>query len=315
MKAIVEKEIVWKPKFNFFKQSQILFKDPNSDQEHPIEFKFSKIYSNAANYFVTCELGGLGETATGYGDYFLMHHAMRQAFAESWEWLQLKLIGKTRNKIQNSNGFAAGRTLSEAKRKSQEELIERSVFLKAWQDQSGFKLVKPKGIRNWFLLKNIKSKNWDVHFYRIKEKSLGNVLCILSHHEKFGSHIDSTFVGPKISPQHFQKLIRSLSRNITLTFRHEFFSDPNFQLPQKAKPIDQAKFYAQVKNKTAFAFLKNCNDEVIELGHYDQVQTEIIFHGTELLPSVAYSFNSHWPKLSWGLDSIQGKNPWPHPLG
>ena len=112
-----------------------------------------------------------------------------------------------------------------------------------------------------------------------------------------------------------QKLITSLSKMVQI--HEQIKPNKNFNFPLDGDPLDQMRFYRNVENLKALDFLTHENissDQLIELPCHDQTKSKIIFEGSKTLPAVCFSYNEKWPKLTWGKNSIVGKNPWPHPL-
>jgi len=89
----------------------------------------------------------------------------------------------------------------------------------------------------------------------------------------------------------------------------------NWELPRVAAPEDHLIFYREPKNQEAFSFLNDGKSQegAVSIGDKKLLQSKIIVSTSEL-PAVAISFNQQWEVLRWGLQSIKGENPWPHPL-
>lgn len=268
---------------------------------------------------VHCHMEGMDCESDGYGDSIFFNNSLTQAFAESWERLWMRRLKAaplaSPANIQNSNGFACGSTVEQALTKSQEELIERAIFLKAWENQEGWSSIPPLGFRNAIFSTLLSRQGWRMQFFQIIEAELGDLICGLGTKEGGGILFDCCY-SPHSKPIQVaqSKVLRSLLR-ISLVTDHN--SKIINALPENAIPEDHSAFYRDPNHFKAFDFLERLNKQPprpIKLGYYDGTSSKLLI-ATKDFPFVALSTNPRWPQLSWGYQSLQGnKNPWPHPL-
>ena len=233
--------------------------------------------------------------------------AMKKAFAEAWERLWFLKQNKTEPELSNTSGFAAGEDSKMAITNAKHELIERAVLMSAWQNQIGWRSVKFSSFKTKFTQFALFLKGWRLEIYDL-DSSEGIVKCLFAKHTHYGFIFDSCYVVKKIPSE--QKLIYSILKNIFLPRLA-----PIENLSETAQPIEHARFYSDPKNLSVLDFLKSAKDSEFkfQLENPDLIQARLL-HEAGTFPAVAFCQHPTWPKISWGRSSIQGKNPWPHPL-
>lgn len=106
-------------------------------------------------------------------------------------------------------------------------------------------------------------------------------------------------------------ILESLIRGIV---RAEQVDKIEFNLPEKGDPSDHGQFYSLNENKIAFDFLNLSESRsLLRLFDFNLIKVNLVYDEGDL-PFVARASNENWPELKWGLQSISGKNPFPHPL-
>ena len=268
--------------------------------------------------FVKCDMEGLGCTSSGFGDGFFLKGATLRAFSESWErlWMLAASSGKKDIGIQvtSSNGFAAGRTEGNALLASRDELIERALLLKAWEDQRGWFSYRLKHVIAGLLSSYLERRGWQIRFFLVRCRQLGMVIVGFAEHRRFGLTCDAVHCSPERPVGKAElKLVRSLARDILLCNEKEQTGEWSF--PECGKPHDHARFYRDPKHCEALDFLRSQNAQqgMIGLPAAADIHSKIIIN-VSAFPAVALSTHLEWPKLMWGKCSVRGKNPWPHPL-
>jgi hypothetical protein len=267
---------------------------------------------------VECRLTGMGREARGYGDSLVYTDSLTQAFAEAWErlWLELHrdrpVVGG--GPPRSSNGFASGATPGEATASARSELIERAVYLSAWNLRKGWQRIQPIGLLNRVHLASLDFLGWKIALFRLSEAKLGDVICGLGTREAGGVLFDCCYQRPGLPLDATQsKILRSLLRSAVILKGAELAPAP---LPARGGPESHRDFYLKPENLAAFDFLNDqtAAEERIALGGYDDISTELLVD-VQGFPCVAAAANPRWPVLSWGSESLQeGGNPWPHPL-
>lgn len=309
---------IWKPKINFFKNGKKYFSCPYLKKEiswslQTINLGFMPITLNV------CEMRGPGEiTARGYGLSIFFKKSLTCAFAEAWErmWMMYLITEKIGDfsKFSSSNGFSAGETAEKAIASSKEELIERFLFLKAWQEMQGWILCPVKSIKGKILCSLLFKQGWHVRLFRITDQLLGGVLVGLAQHKTFGSVFDCIYIqdNKNISKAEL-KVISSIIKSASCNKKLEF--DICWELPDHGKPTDHGYFYRNPDHVKAFEFLehKSSQKSLSNIREPLNIQSELIF-GVSDFPALAVSYCNDWPQLRWGKQAIKGKNPWPHPL-
>jgi len=312
-------ERVWKPDLLFFRCGEFHFHSPLIRKAEPIQWKFKQIKKTAYPITVTqCEFDGFGIKMSGFGDGVFLKNSLIQSFAEGWERLWMRYLTQSGNTLfsglENSNGYAAGRTSKEALGCSRGELIERALFLEAWTTRRGWRPYQPRSIRSKILRAIIKAQGWRARFFLFSDKNLGFVLGGLVQHKQLGAVFDAVYISDISLTSFFElKLLRSLIRCSPI--KTLVASDLDWSLPQDGIPQDHAKYYADPGKTQAFEFLDNPKsaEGISNLPSPSEIISKIIVPASEF-PAVAVSFHPEWPKLQWGKQSIRGDNPWPHPL-
>lgn len=267
---------------------------------------------------VECRMAGMGRVAFGYGDSLFYEDSLTQAFAEAWErlWLDaLREIPSPDGRLRSSSsGFACGATPAEAELAARSELIERAVYLKAWNERLGWEPIQPAGLLNRVLAVFLENFGWDVALYRLTEAKLGNILCAFGTRTAGGVLFDCAHQREGAEQgQTLTKVLRSLLRSAVVLENKTIPYEP---LPERGTPGSHRAFYMEPGNASAFDFLTKRESPArqIELGGYDATQSAVVVD-IEGFPCVASAVNASWPSLNWGRESLkEGGNPWPHPL-
>jgi len=263
-------------------------------------------------------MSGMGQEASGYGDGLFYRTSLAQAFSEAWErlWMKtLRILPPIEGvQTQNSNGFASGRTPEEALRAARGELIERAVFLTAWNNRDGWSSTSEKGLRNHILTACLAHLGWRTSLYRLREARLGDVICGLATQTRGGAIFGSCYRHPEMNLASAQsKALRSMLRTAVALDK---MPDRYAPLPENGGPESHRDFYMKPEHLEAFAFLNTLPKPPtkIELGAYDDTIAQVLID-IEGFPYVAAATNPCWPRPDWGRGSIvPGGNPWPHPL-
>jgi hypothetical protein len=306
----------WKPGLAFLRSQR---SDVSLDNgfNMPITWQFSEIgTARLPFHYIRCDMKLFEFETVGQGYSTSLVQAMRQALAEAWERMWLRIPQKF-YQIKNfyfssSNGFAAGANSSAALDSARDELIERSVILMAWQNMTGWQPTRPKSLTFKLLRSALINDGWTVRLFKIEEVTFGPVLAVLATHPEKGSIFDSKTIGILPIARCESKLIHSIFRS---TFAQSKFHHDKNALPDSGGPQDQAAFYRNPSAIQAFEFLDEIEAQqgIIELPDPQSIREKILF-ATASMPAVAVATHSKWPVLSWGKESIAGKNSWPHPL-
>lgn len=313
------KERIWKPDLLFFRCGKFHFQSPFTHRAEPVQWKFRQIRKNGYPITVTqCEFDGLGINISGFGDSIFLKNSLTQSFAEGWERLWMRYLTQSANTLfpglENSNGYAAGRTFQEALDRSRGELIERALFLEAWVTRRGWWPYRLGGIRSKMMKLILKAQGWRTRFFLFSDKNLGFVLGGLIQHDQLGSVFDAVYISDTSSVSSYElKLLRSLIRCSPV--KALAVSDLHGSLPQEGIPQDHSKYYADPNNAQAFQFLDDPQsaEGIFDLPDPSEIVSKVVTPPTEF-PAVAVSFHAGWPKLQWGKQAVRGDNPWPHPL-
>lgn len=269
-----------------------------------IEWKLTHIRSKLMPFvFLKCEMTGFETSSAGYGVSFEPQLAATKAFCEAWERLCVRKFCPG----VSSDGFAAGLNCVDAAKRSREEKIERAVMLTAWREQSGWEQLSVSGLKTKWLGYIFRLKGWKTHFYRLRS-NVGTVhACVLTHSQK-GAIFDCTFSASEDEWE--EKLFLSTLRTVFLPDEESLSS-----LENEAQPSAHRRFYRNPTHLEAFEFLKNKNEPLsnIVLPQPERLETTVIVTESNF-PAVCRATHPTWPTLTWGKQSIQGKNPWPHPL-
>ena len=306
----------WKPGLAFLR-SQKSDVSLGNGFKMPITWQFSEIgTARLPFHYIRCDMKLFEFETAGQGYSTSLVQAMRQALAEAWERMWLRIPQKIHQigdfDFSSSNGFAAGATGSTALNSARDELIERSVVLTAWQNMTGWQPARPKSLTFKLLRSALINEGWTVRLFKIEEVTFGPVLALLATHPEKGSVFDSKTIGDLPISRCESKLIHSVFRS---TFAQSKFEQDIHALPDSGGPQDQAAFYRNPLAIQAFAFLDQIEAQqgIIELPDPQNVRQQIFFASASM-PAVAVATHSQWPVLSWGKESIAGKNSWPHPL-
>ncbi|UPT74967.1 MAG: YcaO-like family protein [Elusimicrobiota bacterium] len=260
----------------------------------------------------------MGRTAYGYGDSLLYADSLTQAFAEAWERLWFEHLRDCPNgtgaPLRSSNGFACGATPQEAEASARAELIERAVYMTAWDARKGWVPIQTTGLLNRVLVTSLEVLGWKIKLFRLSEEKLGDVICGLGTRKSGGVLFDCVYQRHGVGMGQAQsKVLRSLLRSAVVLSNSPASYAP---LPERGAPSSHRDFYMEPGNLAAFDFLnaKDAPAEGIILGGYDDTETRVLVD-IEGFPCVASATNPRWPILSWGKESLkEGGNPWPHPL-
>jgi len=300
----------WSPNLKFLKSGQITI-DIGSLKEN-ITWNFNNLKSFLPGITnIECEINAFGVMAKGYGDGFSLHISLIKAFAEAFE--RAVMLAKC-PEASSSNGFSAERNQQLAIYSSRNELLERSILLEAWKNKYAFSFHHHKSITVKFYELFLKQRKIKLEYFKINSNA-GEVLAVLAQHSNGQCLFDSTYLVPmkKQTQDAERRLLLSVNRNLGVFDKCKL--EAEWKLPEKGLPEDHRKFYLNPANKIAFDFLKkiNSNENRLILPEVEKIKSEVIFEHPGL-PVVANSHHTKWKKLEWGKCSIDGINPWPHPL-
>jgi hypothetical protein len=248
-------------------------------------------------------------TAYGYGSDFDKKNAKNKSISEAWE----RLVFKNQNSISgakiysSTNGFACHPDEDLCRSKSIEELIERKILIDFWQQKAGWARAKPKSLYVKLLSKALSLQGWALAFYNVKS-NIGSIVCLHAQHKTLGSFFDSSYGVGKGSEE---KLICSIMKDILTIQPREILV-----MPMVGRPEDHKAYYQNIKNETAFDFLKSefAAIDKLFIPDIDQIETVQLKLVSDQ-PAVFSSHNRKWNDLQWGLQSCTSSiNPWPHPL-
>jgi len=294
------------------KQEHLYISNSSFLSDSCIKWNFQRIKSfKLPFYFYKCEMSGWENHANGFGYDRNELLAIVKSFNEAWERICLQSVVRSpdfgKQIVDSSNGFAAGSTNQMAIENSLQELIERAAVVLSWQEMKSWE--KTKCIASFYRLSSfcMYLLGWRLHLFDIST-NLGLVKAILGIHNEFGAVFDSSFADKAKAVE--DNLIMSICRQIDSrkkSLRHEF---PFFGIPS-----DHSFFYSNPNNLTAFDHLLHPkeNPQSFFLEHENSIQTQLLVPVSDF-PAVAMSFNEKWPRLKWGMQSIKGINPWPHPI-
>lgn len=309
----------WSLDLNLIRKGTAQIKSPLTGRSEQLNWSIVTVPAKLLPISVVeCRLVGMGRTVFGYGDSLLYTDSLTQAFAEAWERLWFDLQGDVPNDShgapRSSNGFASGATPQEAAAAARSELIERAVYLTAWDTRKGWVPSQSTGLMNQVLLTSLDVLGWDIKLFRLSAEQVGDVICGLSARKTGGVLFDCVHQRQGVPLSQVQsKVLRSLLRSAVVLASSPASYAP---LPERGDPRAHRDFYMEPANLGAFDFLSEpiSPTERVELDGYDYTETRVLVD-IEGFPCVAVATNPRWPVLSWGKESIkEGGNPWPHPL-
>lgn len=309
----------WSLDLNLIRKGGAQIKSPLTGRTEQLNWSVIKVPAKLLPISVVeCRFVGMGRTVFGYGDGLLYTDSLTQAFAEAWErlWFDLLRDGPygADGALRSSNGFACGATPQEAEAAARSELIERAVYLTAWNTRNGWIPIKSTGLLNRVLLTSLDVLGWEIALFRLSEETLGDVICGLSTRKTGGVLFDCVYQRQGVAMGQAQsKVLRSLLRSAVVLANSPASFAP---LPERGGPRSHSDFYMDPANLVAFDFLKEriSTAERIKLAGCDHTETRVLVD-IEGFPCVAAATNPLWPVLSWGKESLkEGGNPWPHPL-
>lgn len=312
---------VWNPSVFWLRQGQARLNIPNSTRSESITWSFLTMpLQYAPITLVECKMSGFGISVSGFGDGMLIKGAMIRAFAEAYERLWMLHLGDELNDlfgskgITSSNGFAAGPTAESALSNSRGELMERALMIEAWQSMRGWNRYSLTSALSKALAAVLEFHGWKIQTFHLREKDLGSALVGIARHPQHGATFDSKWIPANQTAKQVElKLLRSI---LKIVRKKPVHSSEHSDFPEKGIPNDQARFYSDLSHcAQAFSFLENSSDqnEVITLSEPEKIISKLVIEAT-LFPAVAVSAHHNWTPLTWGKQSIRGKNPWPHPL-
>lgn len=270
-------------------------------EQASIQWEFSAYKSPFQMHIISCEMTGFSKNSKGTGVHWDKSKAIVLAFAEAWERLwylkEVSVIEKS------TSGMAAGSTLQMAQKNASEELIERVVLLSAWREQKGWRKGSGLSMKEHLLLIALRLQGWRIDFFDLSS-DIGDVRVILGRHAERGALFDSCFKGVGTA----EKLLLSFLRMMLVPVSRDIN-----EFPEQGSPIDHLRFYANPKHLEAFEFIETVDPKPIEIGGLESLEVVSLVEPSQF-PAVARASNKAWPKLTWGKSSIQGNNPWPHPL-
>lgn len=305
----------WRPSNNFLKKGFSYYLDENLKKEK-IEWSF-KILKDFRSpvHLIKCEIRGFGLVAEGYGDDLFITKAFKKSFAESWERLWMfKYDLNSDISIENSNGFAAGRTIEESILNSRMELIERKIFIDNWCRFNSWIPYSLKNNRNKILKYILESNQFKIHLFEIK---INKGIFLIGCSQNRGLYFDSIYSENKSEKNTENKLLSSLFRSM---WKDALYKNTD------AVSLDELSLSSQIENHLLF-YLDKKNHRVIDeiyetdktneifyLEDINYIKSEILTKAN-LFPAVCISRNTKWRNINWGKDSFVNKDDkWPHPL-
>lgn len=309
----------WSLDLNLIRKGTAQIKSPLTGRSEQLNWSILTVPAKLLPISVVeCRLVGMGRTVYGYGDSLLYTDSLTQAFAEAWErlWfdLQREAPDGPHGAPRSSNGFASGATPKEAEAAARSELIERAVYLTAWNTRKGWVPIQSAGLMNRVLLTSLDVLGWEIRLFRLSEEHAGDVICGLGVRKTGGVLFDCVHQRPGVPMSQAQsKVLRSLLRSAVVLSNSPASYAP---LPDRGGPRAHRDFYMEPANLSAFDFLSDpiSPAERVEIGGHDYTETQVLVDIAGF-PCVAAATNPRWPVLSWGKESItEGGNPWPHPL-
>jgi hypothetical protein len=271
-----------------------------------ITWQLTKLTSNVMPFsFYRCEMSGFDVRSFGNGVSFNAINAIQKAFCEAWERICLFHFCPG----ESSDGAAAGLTREDAARRSNEEKIERAVMLECWRRQEGWIPYQPSSMRVTLFSHIFALQGWRINFFNLFSNA-GLVRACLFRHPQFGAAFDCAYVSTLTTDKDVDlKLVLSNLRVVYLPK-----SEALKTLPNCAGPDEHRRYYQDPSHLSAFDFLEARSENAsLILENLREVKTDVLVDESNF-PAVCRTTHPTWPKLTWGTQSIQGKNPWPHPL-
>ena len=300
----------WIGNSTFLNLGQYCWTDSSAPRTN-ISWKLTQLRTRYLPIFLyQCKIEGWGLQAFGFGAARSKLEAAQKSYAEAWERLWINYLSHTDVNfydVKNSNGFAAGLSNQMAIDNSKSELIERSVVLEAWAEQSGWSILRPMSLKNRLINFGFKIQGWRHDLFKVSSNA-GPVLVSLLRNDEKGAIFDATFGG---------SLYDCEVRLFLSALKNSYFHKATWteDIPFEGIPEDHRKYYSNPNHLAAFDFLnqKNSPSTEVILPHLDKVRTTVIVKAGPF-PAVAYSSHPSWPSLSWGKNSTRGLNTWPHPI-
>lgn len=312
----------WKPTILFLIKRIAQFLDPIDGKIHCVTWTYTRIASpELPIFYYKCSLKISGQKvsegfAVGWSPFRVLKLSLAEAWERYWAERYSKLVTTELPRFTSSNGFAAGENAESSIKAAREELIERYIFLESWKNQSGWKKVEIQGFLAKAVESALRNKGWELTLFALETLENNKVLAGKVTHSVFGLAFDTIYIGLDSNRSAYRarefKLILSLLKSTA--FRVGLKIDSAFVLPEKGQPNDHAAFYSNSENSRAFDLL-SAGTEICAFGcdENDSIRTSLIVDVTQM-PAVAVAFNLSWGDLTWGRQSIRGKNLWPHPL-
>ena len=154
---------------------------------------------------------------------------------------------------------------------------------------------------------------WQIRLFELRSNA-GLVLCYFATHPKNGLAFDATSICQSEDRASYAKAERDLLESVQRWIAIKPNQQPLSELAEKGTPIDHWRFYNDPSHNLAIDFLGEPQTSSVTLPSADSVRTVVVTEATDHFPAVAVSYHPDWPSLRWGRRSIEGKNPWPHPL-
>ena len=262
---------------------------------------------------VRCEVSWGGHMGIGYGDSLLRSSARAKAHGEAWERLWLAKLSQEQEGSLSSNGFAAGKTESDAHHAARMELIERAALLEAWREPRRWGSVRIHLSYSPLKASLIRFFGWSIEIFQILNQEGIYVLAGLCTHPTKGAVFD-TSAGTSYQALS-KKIMSSLLRQVLLSSAKTSQSPKTMEsLPHRGEPADHASFYLEPAHLLAFEKIRNSEHLAsCTLAGMNKIQIQTL-PTPPGAPFVARATHPDWPQLTWGKQSIQGENPYPHPL-
>lgn len=285
------------------------------DEGHAITWSFKQLtLPGVPLCYVECSIGGFGHETTGLGDGFTFKTAATRALAEAWERLwMLRESATTRPEIDSSNGFAAGRTVAHAQAAARGELVERATLLEAWRTRRGWAVHRAQSLMTAIFRGWLETKGWSLALFALRATDGCLVVAGLARHPELGAAFDTKYAAAGDLDAAERGLARSLARTVTV---QALRAPPRgWSLPERAEPEDHQIFYRDPAHLEAFAFLSfDAARAPLPAIPSDDAVEVVTLCDASVLPAVALARHPAWAAPVWGRASIEGENPWPHPL-
>jgi hypothetical protein len=184
------------------------------------------------------------------------------------------------------------------------------IVLTAWSEMIGWThSTFKKSIWDRLVDFSLRLQGWKVWPIEIRS-NLGNVHCVLASHPERGHVLDFAMSPSNESARH--KTILGLLKKISNAPHGS-----SYDKTASNKPVSHFNFYKSPQNGEAFQFLKTLETQrvtsMVQIANSESIESVLLTDAGKF-PAVAFCHNSHWPSLTWNLETTNGINKWPHPI-